>query len=270
MLQKQAIPLLEYDAAKDAVINPRATAVKLSCDTTMPKGCVMAFLHDAVTDLVREEQAEMICTIPSTSGGIPVYKVVRDGQEIALLICPVGAPMAAGIMEEVHALGVDCFISCGGVGVLDRNLPVGHVLLPERALRDEGTSYHYLPPARFVKADAQVLAAMEKTLSERGENYTVVTAWTTDAFYRETRDKVNLRREEGCSCVEMECAALMAVAQHRGLSYGAMLYAGDNLDTEQWDNRGWHSHVRRSWLVDAALAAVASLLSAREEAKAEA
>lgn len=259
MLKAEKVPILEYDPCHDAVINPSTIAQRHPSAHSIPDCCVMAFLHKAVEDLVARENPPVVYYLPSVCGEIPVYRMQRGETSIALLLCPIGAPMAAGIMEEMHALGVKYFISCGGVGVLDKTLDVGSVLLPDRALRDEGTSYHYLPPDRFVSANKKVLESNIALISQTGVEHKTITTWTTDAFYRETRDKVDLRKSEGCSCVEMECAAFMAVAQHRNIDYGAILYAGDNLDGEVWDNRDWHNHNRRDWLLETAILCAARL-----------
>ncbi len=120
------------------------------------------------------------------------------------------------------------------------------------AVRDEGTSYHYLPPGREVHAHAAGVAALKTILVRRGVPYFVGKTWTTDAPYRETPAKIAARKSEGCVAVEMEAASLMAVAQFRGVTLGQVLYSGDDLSGGEWDNRGWQSHreVRRNlfWL----------------------
>lgn len=254
MLQRQAVPILEYSTQREAVINPS----QLPRIEGFPKACVIAFMYEPIQTLVEKEDAPVIAHMRSVTGDFPIYRVRRNDTDIALVNCTVGAPVAAGIIEEMHAMGGEVFISYGGAGVLDRNIAVGHVLLPERALRDEGTSYHYLPPSRFVEGDQDVLAAMEEVLSREEVPHMRTTTWTTDAVYRETREKVDVRRKEGCLCVEMEVAAFMAVAKFRGLRYGALLYGGDNLDGEVWDARGWSRHEIRAHLLEMALLCAAT------------
>jgi nucleoside phosphorylase len=83
--------------------------------------------------------------------------------------------------------------------------------------------------------------ALAALLAERGVPHRVGKTWTTSAPYRETLPKIERRRQEGCLTVEMEAAALMAVAQHRGVPFGQVLYAGDDLSGEAWDNRAWQT-----------------------------
>lgn len=263
MLTKQSVPILEYDPAFDAIINPVADDTAQLADA--PKGCVLSFMHETVRFMIERGLATQVTELRTTSGLIPIYQVVEDGVALLLVNCPVGAPMAAGVMEEVQAMGVTHFLSCGGAGSLDRSQHLGQILLPERALRDEGTSYHYQPPARFIQADPSMLPRIEAALKEAGMESTRVTTWTTDAFYRETREKFLLRKEEGCDCVDMECSAFMAVAKHRGLRYGAILYAADNLDGEHWDSRNWVEAPIRNTLLEVSLRCLAKALSEDEQ-----
>lgn len=258
MLEKQSVPILEFDPTMDAIINPVAdTTVDVS---GVPKGCVLSFMHETVQSMIERGRAKPFTVLNTTGGAILIYQIVQDGVPLLLVNCPIGAPMAAGIMEEIHAMGVTHFLSCGGAGALDRTLTMGQILLPQRALRDEGTSYHYLPPARFVDADAGMLEAIETALKDEGIASTRVATWTTDAFYRETREKFALRKQEGCQCVDMECSAFMAVAKHRNIHYGAILYAADNLDGEKWDHRNWTEAPMRNQLLETSLRCLAKTL----------
>jgi uridine phosphorylase len=156
----------------------------------------------------------------------------------------VGAPLAAGFLDELIALGCDRFIACGGAGVLDGATPVGQVIVPVSAVRDEGTSFHFLPPAREVQAGKQAVAAIIRVLHRHQIAYTAGKSWTTDGLYRETRARIERRRADGCLTVEMEAAAFFAVAAHRGVEFGQLLYGGDDVSGEVWDSRRWDS--RRS------------------------
>jgi uridine phosphorylase len=137
------------------------------------------------------------------------------------------------------ASGCTRFIACGGCGVLDTALAVGHLLVPHAAVRDEGTSYHYLPPSREVSASPLAVEAIVQTLTAHHVEHLVTKTWTTDAIFRETRERMQHRRDEGCLAVEMEAAAFFAVAQFRGVPFGQILYAGDDISGDVWDHRHW-------------------------------
>lgn len=238
---KQAYPILEFDPAPRGIIEPRRPA-KLN---SVPEVCIVCFFGEVIRKLVREKRLRRIYTIRSEMGSHHLYAMDVDGQpgaapeHVAVFHSAVGASLAAGLVEEIIACGSRRFVACGGAGVLDREIAVGHVVIPGSAIRDEGTSYHYLPPGREVAADPAAVAAIEQVLQARGVPYVKGKTWTTDGFYRETPDKVALRRAEGCLTVEMEAAAFFAVAQFRGVQFGQMLYGGDDVSGAEWDHRDW-------------------------------
>jgi len=168
--------------------------------------------------------------------------IAQKGKHLAVFQPGVGAPLAAGMLKEVIALGCRKFIACGGAGVFDGDIAVGHIIVPPTAIRDEGTSYHYLPPCHEVGANKEAVAAIEKVLQAHRCDYILSKTWTTDAIYRETAAKVLHRKAEGCTTVEMEAAAFFAVAQFRSVQFGQLLYGGDDVSRSEWDSRHWDSH----------------------------
>ncbi len=119
------------------------------------------------------------------------------------------------------------------------------MIIPVRALRDEGASYKYLPPARFIELQSGPIESFRKVLERHDIPYIECATWSTDGFYRETREMVAYRREEGCKVVEMECAAMAAIAEFRGKTFGQLLYSGDILigGAEDYDDRDWNNNV---------------------------
>ena len=115
--------------------------------------------------------------------------------------------------------------------------PRAGVIIPTRAIRDEGTSYHYAPANDYIDVNKKYIPEFIQVLEECGYPYVMGTTWTTDAFYRETRGKVAKRKEMGAVCVEMECSAMQAMCDFRGVEFFQFLYAGDNLDSAKWDPR---------------------------------
>ena len=113
-------------------------------------------------------------------------------------------------------------------------LPPGALILPTAAVRDEGTSYHYLPAAEEIPIPEA--AKLAELLTELGVPYVPGKTWTTDAFYRETEGNLRRRIEQGCICVEMECSAMQAVCRFRGLALYPFLYSADSLHGT-WDRR---------------------------------
>lgn len=233
---KRDYPILEFDESREAVIEPHRAIQPVA----VPEHCVFSFFEEVISRLQQEGRVRLVTNLRSELGPHPLYETDVEGKRLAVFHPGVGAPLAAALLEEVIALGCRKFIACGAAGVLDRDVAVGHIIVPASAVRDEGTSYHYLPPGREVEASAEAVAAIERTLRVHGREYVVAKTWTTDAPYRETPAKVQVRRSEGCLTVEMEAAALFAVAQFRRVAFGQILYGGDDVSGNQWDPRRWH------------------------------
>ena len=233
-LFKHPIPILEYDDARDAVILPRKEALP-----PFPSLAVFPFLGEEIDQFAQAHRCEKICELESATKPFPIYRHVHQGKELCLCQAPVGASAATQILDFLIGQGVKNIISAGSCGALipyEENI----FLLPTEALRCEGTSYHYLPPSRTVTPSAQAVEALAKTLAERGLTYAMCKTWTTDGFYRETAELVKYRRSEGCSVVEMECAALFACAKFRGAHIAQLLYTADTLaNVENYDARDW-------------------------------
>jgi uridine phosphorylase len=225
-------PILEFDPERDAVIEP-SRAIKPLPD--MPERCVMVFFREVLDKASAD--LEPIGHVKTEYGLHHIY-VLAD-EPVAVVHPGVGAPLAAGVLEEMIAFGARKFIACGGAGVLNREIAAGHVVIPDSAVRDEGTSYHYLPPGGEVRPSPGVVDAIRGVMEAHNIPYIVGKTWTTDAIYRETRGKVAKRRDEGCVTVEMEAAAFFAVAAFRGVTFGQILYGGDDVSGEDWDSRRW-------------------------------
>lgn len=241
---EERYPIIEFDPTRAAFFEPW----HLTQPIDLPEHCVITFFHDVIEQLVKDGRARQIALQHSEMGDHPVYEIEVGNRRLAMFHPGIGGPMVAFLLEEVIALGCKKFIACGGAGVLMPNLPVGHIIVPDRALRDEGTSYHYLAPSRDVAASPEGVAAIEQTLAAHGYPYVKGKTWTTDAIYRETEPRIARRRAEGCIAVEMEAAALFAVAQFRAVSLAQLLYGGDDLSSEEWDGRDWTKHSARETL----------------------
>jgi purine-nucleoside phosphorylase len=230
-------PILEFDPTREAMVEPS----RVIQPHDVPEYCVICFFKEVLDKVVVEKQARLAVDSRWEDGPHPIYEICHEGSRLAFFHPGVGAGLAAGLLEEAIAYGCKKFIVCGGCGVLDKGIAVGHLIVVSGAVRDEGVSYHYLPPGREVQANPAGVAALVATLEKRGIPYRVGKTWTTDAPYRETTAKVAARRQEGCLVVEMEAAGFMAVAEYRRVRLGQVLYGGDDLSGSEWDSRGWQS-----------------------------
>lgn len=232
-LYKHEIPILEHDNNPVAVLGHDREPVQL------PDKAVFAFLGDTVDRYAESIGAEILEVYETITRNTNIYRISYQGQALCLCRAPLGGAAAVQLMDFLLGHGVKKIIAAGSCGALT-DLPENAFLIPEKALRDEGASYHYLPPARYVETSPRIRAVIESVLSHRGLRYEVCTTWTTDGYYRETRDMVAYRREEGCATVEMECASLAACAQFRGAEFAQLLYTADSLaDAARYDARDW-------------------------------
>jgi uridine phosphorylase len=227
-------PILEFDPARKAVLEPSGLVEKMD----IPERCVICFFQDVISELVADGRAHQVDKSQSEMAIHPVY--VLNDRPVAFFHPGVGAPLAVGLLEETIARGCNRFIVCGGCGVLDKEIAVGHLIVPTSAVRDEGTSYHYQEPGREAEPHPVAVAAIRQVLETHKVPYLTGKTWTTDAFYRETPGKVMARRAGGCLCVEMEAASFFAAAHFREVILGQILYGGDAVIPEAWDGRGWH------------------------------
>ena len=235
MIQKHAIPILEFDDSPQAVIMPNHEGL----DLQLPKKCIYAFLEEEIDRYAQEIEAECVGEFVSATKTYPVYVIDYKGEKVCLAQAPVGSAPAAQFMDWLIGYGVEQIISTGTCGVL-ADIEENAFLVPVRALRDEGASYHYVAPSRYIEMQIEAVSAIEQVLEQLGIPYEEVMTWSTDGFYRETAEKVAYRKEEGCAVVEMECATLAAVDQLRGAVWGELLFTADSLaDLDNYDQRDW-------------------------------
>jgi uridine phosphorylase len=247
-------PLFEFDPNPNAVINPSIHRPRLG----FPERAVLCWFGNVVAE--RTAELEPVHEVPFEHGNHAVHVIEHRGEQVGLVSPGVGAPAAVTSFEVLVALGATKLIGCGGAGIVRPGFDVGHVIVPTGAIRDEGTSYHYAPPDAAVVPHPRALVAIDDVLSEAGVPHDRGLVWTNDAFFRETAAKVARRREQGCIAVEMEAAALFAAAAFRGVVYGQLLYAGDDVSADEWDHRHWDRQTSaRDRLLDLALEAVLRL-----------
>ena len=189
MILEHASPVCEFDTDRDALIRPGDFLSK-----TLPPKCVITFFRTELEQLVRQRGLRPIGQLHAEVLDLTVY---GDGGDVCVTMPFSTAPGAACTIEELHAMGCSRFLVCGGAGALRENSRAGEIFVPTAALRDEGTSYHYLPPARTVECHPGALADLCAGLDRLGISYTPGLTWTTDALYRETPALVRRRREEG-------------------------------------------------------------------------
>ncbi len=191
-----------------------------------------------------------------------VYLLKRTRETVGVLgNFGIGAPAITSIADEMMAWGVQRLVILSLAGGLQPDLAPGSIVVAERAIRDEGTSYHYLAPSRDVQASPQLVTALCKSLQERGMNPLTGAVWSTDAPYRETRQEAESFQREGVLAVDMESAGVFAAAQARGAQAASVFVIGDSLAGPRWsappDMRALH--LRLKALLEALIYSLAAL-----------
>ena len=224
--------LLEsFDDRSPALIDPMKTHPPVE---GFPKTALVCFTQH-FADLILTETDAVPFDLLKGGRTVPIYKLNYKGTELAFYHTLLGGAASAALLEEVLAKGAQKVLFFGSCGSLDQALTAGRLIVPTAAYRDEGASYHYAPASDFIEIPtADRLAGVFDAISVP---YVKTKTWTTDAFYRETRDNVRSRKAMGCSTVEMECASVMAVGQFRKKEIYQFLYAADCLDGADWDRR---------------------------------
>lgn len=233
--------LQEFDKERSAVIEPEMI---FSPIPGFPETVISLFSHELFASLVKKLGAEIIAQTNDVDGIWPIYAVTYRGIRLGFCKARLGAPACVGCFEDIIAMGAKRIILLGNCGVLDRTIADCGIIIPTRAIRDEGTSYHYCPASDSITVNKQYTEEFISVLDDHGYSYVMGTTWTTDAFFRETKGKISRRKEMGAICVEMECAAMQAMCDFREVEFFHFFYAGDNLDNPKWEPRSLSGSIK--------------------------
>ena len=235
MIHKNEWPVLEFDDNPVAKLNPSHYSGE-GFDTDK---MVITFFPEVIDKLLKSGKLQISTVIPGENT-LTIYRFT-DKPDVLLTHGQVGCPACGGNLDLYNAMGIKKAMLCGGGGVLVKDIDVGQILVVEGAIRDEGFSYQYIPASRVIYANPSVTKTITEYLDKHEVSYLRGLTWTTDAIFRETADRIELRKQEGAKIVEMEQAGCIAVSQFRNFSYGALIYSGDDLSGEEWDGRKWRS-----------------------------
>ena len=193
--------------------------------------CIVTFSYHVRDEVLKRYKAKEINYVACCNGHIPIYYL--EELDVLFFMSWIGSASAGSILEETaYFTGASKFIYFGSCGILDPKYKNKYIV-PTESYRDEGLSYHYVPASDYIsiKNALKVIDVFKKNNIDfiSGRN------WTTDGIYRETINKFNKRKEDGCISVEMESAGLEAVADTSGIEYYTFFFAGDLLGNE-WES----------------------------------
>lgn len=164
-----------------------------------------------------------------------------------------GAPALAIQLELLIALGAKNFIGVGTSGSLLEGVEIGDFILCSKALRDEGVSFHYVPPSEYSYPSERLSSKIRKVLKKRDCHFHEAASWTTDAIYRETLEEIRKYRAMGIQTVDMEASALFAIARYRGVEAASLFAISDLLTGDEWSPHLHKTAVPLKLLLDVAI-----------------
>lgn len=220
-----------FDNTTEEIVKPSHHAKKVE---GFAETVIVMFGQNMLNVLLDNNQTKIISTMRAGIE-IPIYQTEYKGRAVAFYLTWLGGPATVGLLEEVIAKGGRKILLFGACGSLDHTITDGHIVVPTSAYRDEGTSYHYAPAGDFI--DVKTSGRLLDIFSELKIPAIGGKTWTTDAFYRETRKNMEIRKKAGCITVEMECASVMAFSEFRNVDVYQFLYTADNLDCAEWEPR---------------------------------
>lgn len=231
-------PILEFDENRIAFLEPNPNEV----DFILPKKCIALFFKDVVQELSNLKNVKKIGTVEWETGNCDYYSFTMDsGEEICFYHTWGGAAISAAVLDLTISLGVKKILFLGGAGVLIKK-EEGEIIIPTSGVRDEGTSYHYCRPSRYITPTSNFQNEICRYLKEKSIPFITGRTWTTDGFYRETIGKIIRRKKENCITVEMEFSALCSVANFRNIDFAQIFYSGDKVDADgKYSERDWQS-----------------------------
>ena len=237
-------PIIDHDPAERALFEPGnllegARRQKGLPERRVPAGCLLDMDGELVERLVTSGRAALDPAWPCFH--TKLYRWRRGDAEVGVIGGTVGAPFAVLVAEELFASGCEALVTISSAGLVSSDARPPFFVLIERALRDEGTSYHYLPAARFAEADPALMNALARALSGTGASLLRGTSWTTDAPFRESASLIAARRAEGVLSVEMEAAALLAMGRAAGRPVACIAHVTNAMATRPDDfEKGGH------------------------------
>lgn len=229
------VPLVADKVSQPSILSPQVFAQHSAKHGwldghAVPEAALMLY-HRGLTEMVVQPRSATIAR-----GFLADYFLLEEFDRRIALVANfgIGSPAAAFTLEDLVGAGARCVMSVGTCGAVQPDLAPGSLIMPTSALRDEGTSYHYVADGEPALPDGEMLASTRAEINRRGLTVAEGPCWTTDAPYRETPQELRLHRDAGVVAVEMEAAALFVVGAVRGVPVASLLAVSDVLEEHDW------------------------------------
>ncbi|WP_281829053.1 MULTISPECIES: nucleoside phosphorylase [Lactobacillus] len=228
--------ILDFDANQHAVLEPDHDQLPYHFHSRL----LYAFVpKENIDRFLDEVPHKVLGTFDTISFQPSIYEINLNGQLLTLCQAPLGAPAATQLLDWLISYGVKQALAFGNAGALV-DLPENTLLIPTRAIRDEGTSFHYAATGNIINLQLDFIKKIEKGVHKLNFKFDEITTWTTDGFFRETPKKVAQFKQLGAATVEMECSALAACAEFRKVDFAQLLFTADSLaKIDDYDERNW-------------------------------
>lgn len=245
----ERLPLFRHRVLLPSAFRPEALVEAVRVErgierANVPQICVLDFDGDLTDWLVRTGIAQPHPAWACFHTTMHSFKV--DGMECGIVARTIGGPYAVLVAEQLHVSGARVILGLTSAGRVSASLPVPSLVVATSAIRDEGTSYHYLPAAEVVPAPAKLASSLYQGLQGLGLPVSQGLVWTTDAPYRETAEELAEHAASGALAVEMQAASLFAFAQARHAEVGVVSHVTNAVDhtgepfDKGPDEHGWH------------------------------
>ncbi len=241
-MSQSPLPLLDHPLQKASAFTPEALIAAVRSErglpaTSVPPVGVLEFDGD-LTDWLVSNRGARPCS-DWACFHTTMYTLEVDGFSCAIIPRTIGGPYAVLVAEQLAASGTQIIIGLTSAGRVSPTLPVPSLVVATRALRDEGTSYHYLPPEPIVESRSDVVEALLREVRTIGLPVSAGLVWTTDAPYRETLEQINQHAESGVLAVEMQAASLLAFGAARAVPVGVLAHVTNAIGhTEEQFDKG--------------------------------
>jgi uridine phosphorylase len=227
------LPLLNHPLDEPTAFTPEALLAAVRAERglaagSVPATCVLDFDGDLTDWLLSKGQAH-----PWPSWACfhtTMFSLDVDGVQCGIIPRTIGGPYAVLVAEQLAASGVRVVLGLTSAGRVSASVPIPSVIVATAAIRDEGTSYHYLSPAERVDAPPGITDCLETELRSVGLPVSRGLVWTTDAPYRETQQQLSAHAAAGVLAVEMQAASLFALAAVRGVAVGVVAHLTNAID----------------------------------------
>lgn len=213
--------MIKYDNSKDAIINPSSFTIK-----DIPKKALIVYDDDYFDKIQKQFNLNKVI---DANGNIKENFYTLNNEYLVMNPTE-GAPVSAIMLEIAIASGVKSVVAFGTAGSLDGTVLPHNIIIPTSAIREEGISYHYILGSDEIEQDENSIRILKQQIENSGLDFIVGKTWTTDAFFRETLNKVRAMKANGCVCVDMECSALIAICRFRKVKFAQFLLSFDNLE----------------------------------------